>query len=188
MELEYQVSIKTPSYVYLKYHDSGPCAEIMDPRPSIDTGPLGPSFPVGPDSNGNIVVTSSFGFRSDAPRGGSNPHTGTDFRNPKGGAVYSTQNGVVSFAGAKDRGGNSIVIKNDDGSKSGYAHTGPDKDIKAGTQVENGQKIGVSDSSGTGSPHTHYTYTDPQGNRTDPMTTQFKDRSDSCKKGTQGCL
>lgn len=97
-------------------------------------------------------VTSPFG----ASTGRKSPHTGLDIENPQGGNVYATHAGVVKSTSPSPEGGNQIVIHNDDGSVSGYAHTAAK--VSAGQKVAEGQPIGNSDGSGTGSPHLHYTY------------------------------
>lgn len=132
------------------------------------------------------MVTSPYGPRVAPSPGASDPHTGTDFRNPKGGDVFATQDGVVSKVGP-GAGGNQIIISNDDGTTSGYAHTGAAGGIVPGAVVEQGQQIGTSDGSGTKNPHTHYTFKDTNGDRQDPMASQFKDKPGGCVKGTAGC-
>ncbi|MEH0196198.1 RHS repeat-associated core domain-containing protein [Caulobacter sp. CCNWLY153] len=148
--------------------------------------PSSPAWPVSPDRRGNVVVTSPYGPRVAPSPGASDPHTGTDFRNPKGGDVFATQDGVVSKVGP-GAGGNQIIISNDDGTTSGYAHTGAAGGIVPGAVVEQGQQIGTSDGSGTKNPHTHYTFKDTNGDRQDPMASQFKDKPGGCVKGTAGC-
>jgi RHS repeat-associated protein len=100
-------------------------------------------------------ITSPFG----ATRGRTAPHTGMDIRDPKGGNVYSTENGVVIAVYYDANGGNQIRVRNDDGSISGYAHTS--SNVKKGESVCEGDIIGYSDASGAakkGGAHLHYTY------------------------------
>ena len=110
------------------------------------------------------VVTSPYG----SPRAGG-PHSGVDIRNPKGGTVYAADSGTVLRVWPNDIGGNQILIQNDDGTVSGYAHTA--SIVTQGQRVTEGQTIGYSDASGTHrGAHLHYTFrqcrTCP---KTDPM-------------------
>jgi murein DD-endopeptidase MepM/ murein hydrolase activator NlpD len=102
------------------------------------------------------VVTSPFGQRGDEF------HSGVDLRNPLGEPVYSTDAGVVRVVYYDEKGGNQIIVYNNDGSISGYAHTAP-SNIHNGSQVTEGQIIGYSDASGGVDPHLHYTYRPTQG-------------------------
>ena len=54
------------------------------------------------------------------------------------------------------RGGNQIIINNDDGSVAGYAHSNPT--VREGQVVREGDVIGHSDGSGNVVPHLHHTY------------------------------
>jgi len=56
-----------------------------------------------------------------------------------------------------DVGGDQIVIHNDDGSISGYAHTGSISGLSVGQHVNEGDIIGQSNGSGNVKPHLHYT-------------------------------
>jgi len=143
------------------------------------------TFPVRPDQNGKVVVTSGFGPRNTGIQGASVVHNGTDFRNPSGGEVLAPQTGKVEaiIPDNGGSGGNQMLIKNDDGSMNGFAHTKADPNLKVGDTVTEGQAVGTSDGSGTGNaPHTHLTYregttSNPASRSTptsDPMTTQFK--------------
>ena len=63
-------------------------------------------------------VNSPFGPRPPGP-----DHNGIDIENPLGDPVYSTQGGTVEI-NVHPSGGNQIIIRNDDGTVSGYGHTG----------------------------------------------------------------
>ena len=68
------------------------------------------------------------------------------------------------------KGGNQIIIDNDDGSVNGYAHT--DAVVVPGQRVSSGDQVGTSDGSGrvTG-PHLHLTYRDQaSSSKSDPKT------------------
>lgn len=100
------------------------------------------------------TITSPFG----ANRGGGKIHTGLDIRNPMGGNVYASDSGMVMGVYSDSNGGNQIRILHENGSVSGYAHTGAIVFPFQG--VQEGQLIGFSDDSGAGAPHLHYTYRD----------------------------
>ena len=129
------------------------------------------------------VISSGFGPRPRPLPGASTMHRAIDFDAPLGAAIRSTQDGKVHTIGNEPASsGNFILIQNDDGSMSGYAHTGVISTLRQGQRVRSGQKIGVSNGSGNiTKPHLHYTYrpgtqaqpairTSPRGN---PMKTQF---------------
>jgi murein DD-endopeptidase MepM/ murein hydrolase activator NlpD len=59
-----------------------------------------------------------------APRPGGRLHKGLDIRNPIGDPVYASDSGTVIGVWYAPLGGNQILILHDDGSISGYAHTG----------------------------------------------------------------
>jgi RHS repeat-associated protein len=131
------------------------------------------------------VVTEGFGPRIHPVTGQAQQHNGTDFRAPKGAEILSTQDGKVASVTSGGPGGNQIMVKNNDGSLSGYAHTGAAEGVKKGAEVTSGQVIGKSDGSGraTGA-HLHYTYRpgstqSPATTATkpvDPVKTQLKDK------------
>lgn len=106
------------------------------------------------------TVTSSFDPERVHPvTGATRPHNGTDIRARLGDSIYATQVGTVTEISLSQRGGNQIIIRNLDGSISGYAHVGAVDGISIGSQVTSGQLIATSDGSGVGTaPHLHYTY------------------------------
>ena len=121
------------------------------------------------------VITSRYGRRLSPVPGASILHNGIDFRAPVGTAILTIGNDAGS--------GNFILIQNDDGSMSGYAHTWAQPALREGQRVRSGQQIGVSDGSGRISgPHLHYIYRPGTGARpatrqsptADPLTTQFR--------------
>jgi RHS repeat-associated protein len=109
------------------------------------------------------TVISPFGPR----RGGF--HSGIDIRNPLDDPAYATETGKVIKVWTDDRGGNQILILNDDGSISGYAHTA--SIVTPGETVQEGEIVGYSDESGKVSgPHLHYTFRAcPTCPKIDPM-------------------
>jgi RHS repeat-associated protein len=114
------------------------------------------------------VVTDPFGTIE--PIRGGRIHTGEDIRNPMGGVVCASDSGTVIAIRHADIGGDQIVIHNDDGSMSGYAHTGSVSGLSVGQHVNEGQIIGNSNGSGNVHPHLHYTYREcPSCPQVDPQ-------------------
>jgi RHS repeat-associated protein len=114
-------------------------------------------------------VTSGFGYRTHPLTGERSFHNGVDIANPVGGQVLSSDNGTVIAVYSNARGGNQILIRNDDGSISGYAHT--EATVTVGERVREGDPIGITNLSGesTGG-HVHYTYRAARGQpHTNPL-------------------
>lgn len=88
-------------------------------------------------------------------------HSGQDFAVPTGTPVKAVHGGTVVKAGPNGAGdgssyGNAVVIKHDNNTYSQYAHLSSVK-VKPGQQVQTGQKIGLSGSTGNSSgPHLHF--------------------------------
>lgn len=132
------------------------------------------AFPVNPDATfKSVTVNGRFGNRtytSDAGQKVEDFHPGTDFRNPGiGDPVFSPKNGTLLKVASDPHGGggNLIFVLHDDGSISAFFHTGSLEGMQPGDEVYAGQQIGISDGSGKGSPHTHYSYF-PPGTPMDP--------------------
>ena len=79
-------------------------------------------------------VTSPYGPR------GSGFHYGMDIGNPLGGPVVASDGGTVISVAPGPNGENQVIILNDDGSVSGYAHLV--QGISVGDHVDEGQVIG----------------------------------------------
>lgn len=99
------------------------------------------------------VVTDPFGTIE--PIRGGRIHKGEDIRNPMGGVVCASDSGTVIGIRRANRGDDQIVIRNDDGSISGYAHTGAVSGLSVGQHVNEGDVIGQSNGSGNVHPHLH---------------------------------
>jgi len=151
------------------------------------------SWPVNKNKNGQVVLTSGFGKRNTGIKGASTNHNAQDFRARKGAEILAPQDGKVSKILSGSKGGNAILVSNDDGSMNGFAHTKVDSGLKIGDTVKEGSVIGTSDGSGTGNAaHLHLTFREgtpakPATSNTpkvDPMKTQFKNmpKSEVCVK------
>ena len=100
-------------------------------------------------------------------------HNGIDMVSEKGEKVMAIATGIVEYAGFDFKNGNSIEIKHVDQETnkvyySFYAH--PSKiDVKAGENVEIGEKIGEVGSTGMATgPHLHFEIRDANKNAVDP--------------------
>jgi RHS repeat-associated protein len=112
-------------------------------------------------------VTSAFGNRTHPTTGEPDFHNGVDIENLVGGDVLASDSGVVISTTPSPSGANQILVQNNDGSVSGYAHVHPS--VQVGQAVKEGDPIGRTDLSGrsTGG-HVHYTWR-PGGQNTPPQ-------------------
>ncbi len=101
-------------------------------------------------------LNSGFGTRNDPLNHRTGIHEGIDFGAPYGTPVYSTGEGVVSFAGPWDRYGLTVDIDHGNGVVTRYAHMSRIK-VKVGQRVTRSTTVGLLGSSGrsTGA-HLHY--------------------------------
>jgi len=98
----------------------------------------------------NFRFTSGFG-----PRWG-RMHSGTDFAGPIGTPIYSTADGVVTFAGWSSGYGRLIKIQHEFGIETRYAHLNKIS-VNVGERVSRGERIGDMGNSGRSTgPHLHY--------------------------------
>lgn len=100
--------------------------------------------------------TSGFGYRRHPITGGRRMHNGVDFAARKGTDIFTTADGVVTYAGWMSGYGNTIKIKHDFGIETLYGHLSRIK-VKKGQRVSRGQQIGDMGNTGqsTGT-HLHY--------------------------------
>jgi len=118
----------------------------MDHLPAIS--PVDPSFRLG----------DGYGFREKHPvLGFGRMHYGQDFSVPSGTKIYATGDGKVIESGWNSGGfGNHVVIDHGYGLISIYGHLSEIK-VPEGINVNRGDLIGLSGSTGTSSgPHLHY--------------------------------
>jgi len=83
-------------------------------------------------------------------------HSGTDFASSYGTPIYTTADGVVTFAGWQSGYGRLVKIQHAFGIETRYAHQAKIR-VKVGQRVSRGERIGDMGSSGrsTGA-HLHY--------------------------------
>ncbi len=94
--------------------------------------------------------TSGFGYRW------GRLHAGADFAAPHGTPIYSTADGVVTFAGWQSGYGRLVKIQHEFGIETRYAHMSKIR-VKVGQRVSRGQRVGDMGNTGrsTGT-HLHY--------------------------------
>ena len=127
------------------------------------------------------VPTSSFGRRSVVNGEPRSPHSGMDFQAANGTAVEAPNRGTVALAADHYFAGRIVIIDHGASVYSYLAHLSQ-IDVTEGDQVERGQRIGRSGSTGrvTG-PHLHWTLRVGKA-RVDPLsliyaTTSLRERS-----------
>jgi len=114
-------------------------------------------------------ITSPMGGRNTGIKGASTNHKGVDI----GGvgtttSVLATKAGVVIISERSSSYGNYVVIQHGPGNTTLYAHMSS-RSVKEGDTVTQGQKIGVTGSTGISSgPHLHYEITEG-GSRVNPL-------------------
>lgn len=115
-------------------------------------------------------ITSKFGYRTDPKTGKQNAfHNGIDLAVPMGTQIKSPMPGIVDAITSGGDGGNQVIIKHENGYKTGYAHLSKQL-VKKGDKVKQGDVIGLSGNTGKSTgPHLHFTLTDPSGAKVDPQ-------------------
>ena len=100
-------------------------------------------------------VSSYYGYRKNPITGERQLHRGIDIAVPENTCVYAAHSGVVEAAGYDGEYGNYVVIGDDKGFTTKYAHLSA-VSVSAGQDVESGMQIGLTGSTGssTGS-HLH---------------------------------
>ncbi len=98
-------------------------------------------------------------------------HTGIDYLCPLATPILASESGQVFFAGWKDGGyGYCVFIKHPDGNVSIYEHLLSPVPVSIGQDVERGQVIGYSGSTGNSTgPHLHFEMRDSSGKHFNPM-------------------
>ena len=131
-------------------------AETLNSRPTI--------MPV---QDGEIWMTSGFGWRKGPFTGLRRFHSGVDISGRKGTPIIATADGVVKSAGFDSLLGNNVHISHDDRFETIYGHM-LKTNVKKGEKVQRGQVIGLMGSTGlsTGN-HVHYEIVD-KGKKVNP--------------------
>lgn len=115
-------------------------------------------------------ITSKFGYRTDPKTGKQNAfHNGIDLAVSLNTPIKSPMPGTVDSVTSGGDGGNQVILKHDNGYKTGYAHLNKPM-VKKGDKIKQGDVIGLSGSTGKSTgPHLHFTLTDPSGAKVDPQ-------------------
>lgn len=102
------------------------------------------------------LISSYYGWRIHPITGDKRFHKGLDIAVPEGTEVHSAQDGVVIYTGYEEEGyGYYVVVENDDGYKSLYAHLSEIKS-SVGDEVKSGEVIALSgNTGGSTGPHLH---------------------------------
>ncbi|MEB3419359.1 M23 family metallopeptidase [Salipiger marinus] len=103
-----------------------------------------------------VPLKDAFRFTSGFGRRWGRMHEGTDFAAPHGTSIYSTADGVVTFAGWMSGYGRLVKIQHEFGIETRYAHMSKIT-VKVGERVSRGQQVGAMGNTGrsTGT-HLHY--------------------------------
>lgn len=100
-------------------------------------------------------LSSSYGYRDDPFTGGRRFHHGIDLAVPKGTTVHPLEAGEVVFSGWQSGYGRVVIVRHDNGVESVYGHASKVL-VKKGQQVDAGDTIALSGSSGRSTgPHLH---------------------------------
>lgn len=100
--------------------------------------------------------TSGFGARSAPVKGASTNHKGVDWAVPTGTSVKASSGGTVTKAGWGGSYGYVIYVDHEDGRQTRYAHLSKVL-VSAGQKVKQGERIGLSGSTGVSTgPHLHF--------------------------------
>lgn len=123
----------------------------------------------------SLTVTSGFGSTFGGPNTRRPNHNGVDFRARTPLPVKAPLGGVVTLADRagtsdeSDGGGLEVVIRHDDGTRSGYAHLSEIRVVR-GQRVEAGEVFALTGDTGRGTgPHLHMTARNAEGERVDPL-------------------
>jgi hypothetical protein len=104
-----------------------------------------------------VTMMSGFGMRNHPVHKVRKMHSGIDFTAPRGTAIQSTGNGIVTMVKRSYTGyGRHVTIDHGFGYETLYAHM-DEVHVQRGERVKKGQQIGTVGSSGTSTaPHCHY--------------------------------
>ena len=115
------------------------------------------SYPaIYPVKNGDLNLSSNYGYRLDPFSKKYKFHDGHDFSSRIGSDVFSTANGKVIKSKYWGSFGNYVEIDHGNGYVTAYGHLSS-RDVKLGDKVYRGQKIGeVGNTGRSTAPHLHY--------------------------------
>ncbi len=115
-----------------------------------------PSVPLRKPLNGELQITSTFGYRTDPFLGRPALHSGVDLREEYGTPARATAAGVVTSAGPIGGYGNMVEVDHGGGLATRYAHLSSIA-VSPGQQISPGAVVGRVGSTGRSTgPHLHY--------------------------------
>jgi murein DD-endopeptidase MepM/ murein hydrolase activator NlpD len=101
-------------------------------------------------------VSSGYGYREHPKSGDRKFHSGMDISVPQGTRVKATADGIVSFSGWSEGGGNTVVLEHGHGFSTAYAHNQRNL-VRVGQRVRREDVIALSGATGISTgPHVHY--------------------------------
>lgn len=113
-------------------------------------------------------ITSRFGTRTAPTAGASSNHNGIDIAAPLGTPIVAPLDGEVTNINTHATGGKQLIIKHNNGYKTGYAHLSAYAVVQ-GQSVTQGQTIAYVGNTGASTgPHLHFTVTNPLGVKVNP--------------------
>ncbi|MBS4012248.1 MAG: peptidoglycan DD-metalloendopeptidase family protein [Bacteroidetes bacterium] len=124
----------------------------------------------------NTVVRTSPYLCTDRPEGASNPHIGIDYRAAENTTFYSLGDGTVIEIGETPKGGNFITVEYEGGDKVTFRHINEtSSELEVGSSVLEGQPLGKTGNTGTGSKaaHLHVDAIDIEGTQINPENKNY---------------
>jgi hypothetical protein len=121
-------------------------------------------------------LSSAYGKRGDPKTGKDKLHAGQDFAAPAGTPIPAAASGTVIYSGLNKGLGNVVIVKNDTGGYSLYAHMLDGDRAELGRRIWQGDTLGLVGSTGksTGN-HLHYSVIDNEAGKS--VTATSKDGS-----------
>src|SRR5262249_38271953 len=102
-------------------------------------------------------LRSPYGIRNDPTTGKEQLHAGQDFRAELGTPIPAAASGTVIYSGFNSGLGNVVIVRNDAGGYSLYAHMQDGERVELGRRIWQGDTLGRVGSTGKSTgPHLHY--------------------------------
>lgn len=116
-------------------------------------------------------ISSKFGQRIDPVTKVLAGHNGIDIAVPIGTMVHCPAPGTIWQSYENDLGGKQLIIKHDNGYKTGYAHLSKNDNFPIAAKVKQGDVVALTGNTGkhTTGAHLHFTLTNEKGEKVDPI-------------------
>jgi murein DD-endopeptidase MepM/ murein hydrolase activator NlpD len=119
------------------------------------------------------IISSSYGERKDPFSQKTRWHSGTDIAAKQGSKIFSTGDGLITFAGERGHYGMLVEVQHSDGYTTRYAHC-KELLVSVGDTVKKGQSIALVGSTGRSTgPHVHYEVA-MNGKTIDPVKLMYR--------------